>query len=88
VGAPGSGTSLISDAISLVSGLNLLPPGADRLFQSFYQTAISMTPKTTITRTAKNTISSTRRKSFRHAAKARDDYYERDFSCKIDTANR
>jgi len=35
VRAPGSGTSLISDAISLVSELNLLPPGADRLFQSF-----------------------------------------------------
>jgi hypothetical protein len=61
-GAPGSGPSLVSDAISLVSGLNLLPPGTDTLFQSFYQTATSTVPKTTITRTAKNSISSTRRK--------------------------
>jgi len=50
VGAPGSGTSLISDAISLVSGLNLLPPGADRLFQSFYQTAISACENSAVSR--------------------------------------
>src|SRR5438477_1045297 len=62
VGPLDPGASLVSDATSLVSGLNLLPPGTDTLFQSFYQTAISMTPKTTITRTVKNTTSSTRRK--------------------------
>jgi hypothetical protein len=61
-GAPSSSPSLLSDAASLVSGLNVLPPGADTLFQSFYQTATSMTPKMTMPRTAKSTISSTRRK--------------------------
>ena len=62
VGPLDPGASLVSDATSLVNGLNLLPPGTDTLFQSFYQTAISMTPKTTITRTVKNTTSSTQRK--------------------------
>jgi hypothetical protein len=62
VGPLDPGASLISDATSLVSGLNLLPPATDTLFQSSYQTAISMTPKTTITRTTKNSVSSTRRK--------------------------
>jgi hypothetical protein len=62
VGPLDPGASLVSDATSLVSGLNLLPPATDTLFQSFYQTAISMTPKTTITRTVKNTTSATRRK--------------------------
>src|SRR6202022_1503587 len=59
---PGSGTSLFSTASSLISGLNTLPSGADSLFQSFYQTAISMVPAKTITRTASSTRSSTRRK--------------------------
>ena len=58
----GPGTSLFSSVASLVSGLNLLPPGADTLVQSSYQTATSTVRKTTITRTAKRTISSTRRK--------------------------
>jgi hypothetical protein len=62
VGPLDPGASLISDPTSLVSGLNLLPPATDTLFQSFYQTAISMTPKTKVTRTAKNTTSATRRK--------------------------
>ena len=63
-GGPPSGAPLFPDVPSLVSGLNVLPPGADALFQSFYRTPISMTPNTTVTRTAKSTTSSTRQKVF------------------------
>jgi hypothetical protein len=44
-----------------VDQLNLLPRGADSLFQSFYQTAISMTPKN-VARAVSRTTASARRK--------------------------
>ena len=46
---------------STLNQLNLLQRGADTLFQSFYQTAVSMTPKN-VTRTASRTTASARRK--------------------------
>ena len=59
---PGPGTSLFSTVTSLIDGLNTLPSGADALYQSFYQTAVSTTPTKVITRTASRARSSTRRK--------------------------
>ena len=59
---PGPGTSLFSTVTSLIDGLNTLPSGADSLYQSFYQTAVSTTPTKVITRTASRARSSTRRK--------------------------
>src|SRR6266852_3971410 len=56
-----SSNSPFSNAGSLVNQLNLLPRGADTLFQSFYQTAISMTPKS-VTRTVSRTTASARKK--------------------------
>jgi len=56
--SPGSPFSVTG---SLLTQLNTLQRGADALFQSFYQTAISMKPKT-VTRTASKTVSSARRK--------------------------
>jgi len=44
-----------------VNQLNLLPRGADSLFQSFYQTAISMIPKN-VARTVSRTTASVRKK--------------------------
>lgn len=55
VTGPGSGTSLFSTVSALVSELNTLPSDADSLFQSFYERAMSMTPKT-VTRTASATL--------------------------------
>src|SRR5438270_6824013 len=51
--APGPG--------SLLDGLNLLPPGADAIFQSFYQTAVNMAPKP-VTRTVTRMTSVTRKR--------------------------
>jgi hypothetical protein len=59
---PGPGTSLLSTLTSLISEVNTLPSGADSLYQSVYQTAISTTPTKAITRTANRPRSSTRRK--------------------------
>jgi hypothetical protein len=56
-----SPNSPFSGVGSLVNGLNLLPRGADTLFQSFYQTAISMAPKK-VTRTVSRTAASARNK--------------------------
>jgi hypothetical protein len=56
-----SPSSPFSGVGSLINGLNLLPRGADALFQSFYKTAISMTPKT-VTRTVSRTTASARRR--------------------------
>src|ERR1700736_6244589 len=56
-----SSNSPFSNSGSLVNQLNLLPRGADTLFQSFYQTAISMTPKN-VTRTVSRTAASARKK--------------------------
>jgi len=59
--SPNSPNSPFSGVGSLVNGLNLLPRGADALFQSFYQTAISMAPKK-VTRTVSRTAASARNK--------------------------
>ncbi len=56
-----SSNSPFSGVGSLVNQLNLLPRGADTLFQSFYQTAISMAPKN-VTRTVSRTTASARKK--------------------------
>jgi hypothetical protein len=56
-----SSNSPFSNSGSLVNQLNLLPRGADTLFQSFYQTAISMTPKN-VTRTVSRAAASVRKK--------------------------
>ena len=59
---PGPGISLFSTVTSLIDGLNTLPSGADSLYQSVYQTAISTTPTKAITRSASRPRSSTWRK--------------------------
>ena len=59
--SPSSPNSPFSGVGSLINGLNLLPRGADALFQSFYKTAISMTPKN-VTRTVSRTTASARRR--------------------------
>ena len=56
-----SGGSPFSPTNPSLTQLNTLQRGADALFQSFYQTAISMTPKT-VTQTASRTIDATRKK--------------------------
>src|ERR1700736_286698 len=59
----GSGTTLLPTAPSLPSGLDVpSAPSADSLFQSFYQTAISMAPKKTTTQIVSRTRSSPGRK--------------------------
>ena len=59
--SPNFPSSPFSGVGSLINGLNLLPRGADALFQSFYKTAISMTPKN-VTRTVSRTTASARRR--------------------------
>jgi hypothetical protein len=59
--SPSSPNSPFSGVGSLINGLNLLPRGADALFQSFYKTAISMTPKN-VTHTVSRTTASARRR--------------------------
>src|ERR1700694_3841604 len=60
--SPSSPNSPFSGVGSLINGLNLLPRGADALFQSFYKTAISMTTKN-VTHTVSRTTASARRRT-------------------------